>query len=49
MNWVIDGKRFRRKKGPVPDAQLQPIRGQDLGLDIANGLFIESALSGEIS
>jgi hypothetical protein len=49
MNWVIDGRRFRRKKGPVPDAQLQPIRGQDLGLDIAKGLFIESALSGEIS
>ncbi len=49
MNWVIDGKRFRRKKGPVPDAQLQPIRGQDLGSDIANGLLTESALSGEIS
>jgi hypothetical protein len=49
MNWVIDGKRFKRKKGPVPDAQLQPIRGGDLGTDTANGLFIESALSGEIS
>ena len=49
MYWVIDGKRFRRKKGPVPDAQLQPIRGEVLGADIANELFIESVLSGEIS
>ena len=27
MTWTKDGKRYRRKKGPVPDACLKPIRG----------------------
>jgi hypothetical protein len=38
MTWVVDGKRYRRKRGPVPDAQLQPIRGNLKGKDIAKGL-----------
>jgi len=25
--WLVDGKKVRRKRGPAPDAQLQPIRG----------------------
>ena len=27
MTWRMDGKRYRRKTGPVPDNRLQPIRG----------------------
>jgi hypothetical protein len=27
MTWYKKSKRYQRKKGPVPDAQLQPIRG----------------------
>lgn len=29
--WVQNGKRYRRKQGPVPDSQLQPIRGNPSG------------------
>ncbi len=38
LKWTFDGKLYRRKYGPVPDAQLQPIRGYPLGRDIAEGL-----------
>lgn len=38
LKWVVNGKCYRRKTGPVPDAQLQPIRGYPLGRDIAEGL-----------
>jgi len=38
LKWVVNGKCYRRKCGPVPDAQLQPIRGYPLGRDIAEGL-----------
>ena len=38
MKWTVNGKVYRRKSGPVPDAQLQPIRGYPLGRDIAEGL-----------
>jgi hypothetical protein len=27
MTWTDGPKRYRRKNGPVPDSQLQPIRG----------------------
>jgi hypothetical protein len=27
MVWDVDKRKVRRKRGPVPDAQLQPIRG----------------------
>jgi len=27
ITWRLDGKRYRRKTGPVPDNRLQPIRG----------------------
>ena len=30
LTWYRGKKRFRRKSGPVPDAQLQPIRGDAL-------------------
>lgn len=29
--WIFNGKRYRRKRGPVPDSQLQPIRGNPSG------------------
>ena len=31
MTWVINGKRYRRKIGPVPENRLQPIRGVTTG------------------
>lgn len=31
MTWTIGKKRFLRKAGPIPDAQLQPIRGPTAG------------------
>jgi hypothetical protein len=39
MTWYIGKKRYRRKTGPVPDAQLQPIRGLTQGRDIADGIW----------
>ena len=27
MTWVVNGTRYRSNRGPIPDAQLQPIRG----------------------
>ena len=39
MTWYLKSKRYQRKKGPVPDAQLQPIRGLPLGRDTTEGLF----------
>jgi hypothetical protein len=30
MVWSVGTKRYRRKLGPVPDCQLQPIREQAL-------------------
>ena len=39
MTWYMKSKRYQRKKGPVPDAQLQPIRGLPLGRDTTEGLF----------
>ena len=27
QTWYVDGKRYRRKIGPVPENRLQPIRG----------------------
>ena len=31
MTWVVNGKRYRRKIGPVPENRLQPIRGVKAG------------------
>ena len=31
ITWVINGKRYRRKIGPVPENRLQPIRGVKAG------------------
>ena len=38
MSYDADGKIILRKKGPVPDSQLRPIRGYPLGADIALGI-----------
>ena len=37
MSYDVDGKIILRKKGPVPDSLLRPIRGYPLGADIALG------------
>jgi len=39
LTWYKGKKRYQRKKGPVPDAQLQPIRGLPLGRDIVDGIW----------
>lgn len=39
MTWYVGKKRYRRKAGPVPDSQLQPIRGPEPPRDIAEGLW----------
>lgn len=39
LSWYKKKKRYQRKKGPVPDAQLQPIRELPLAQDIADGLW----------
>jgi hypothetical protein len=31
QTWYLDGKRYRRKIGPVPENRLQPIRGLTVG------------------
>ena len=38
MSYDVDGKIILRKKGPVPDSLLRPIRGRPLGADIALGI-----------
>jgi hypothetical protein len=38
LTWTDGPKRYRRKNGPVPDSQLQPIRGvtaHDVSSDVA--------------
>ena len=45
LTWRDNIKRYRRKQGPVPDAYLQPIRGDSIGKDIADGLLSLGAIS----
>jgi len=45
MTWRFKHKRHRRKQGPVPDAYLQPIRGNPIGKDIADELLALGAIS----
>jgi hypothetical protein len=49
MTWRSDNKRFRRKQGPVPDACLQPIRGNFIGKDIADGLISLGVISAQLT
>ena len=46
MTWHNDKKRHSRRQGPVPDAYLQPIRGNLLGKDIADGLLSRESFNG---
>ena len=46
MTWHNDNKRRRRRQGPVPDAYLQPIRGNFIGKDIADGLLSSESCNG---
>ena len=45
MAWRKNDKHYRRKQGPVPDAYLQPIRGNLIGKDIADGLLSLGVIS----
>jgi hypothetical protein len=49
MTWRSNNKRFRRKQGPVPDACLQPIHGNFIGKDIADGLISLGAISVQLT
>jgi hypothetical protein len=49
MTWRSNNKRFRRKQGPVPDACLQPIRGNFIGKDIADGLISLGVISAQLT
>ena len=42
MTWYLNGKRYRRKTGPVPDNRLQPIRGLPPGYLMAKPTELES-------
>ncbi len=44
MTWRSKSKRYRRKQGPVPDAYMQPIRGNPAGQDISDGLLSLGAI-----
>ena len=35
MTWVANGRRYSSHRGPIPDAQLQPIRGTPKELETA--------------
>ena len=35
MKWTFQGKTYKRKTGPVPDRQLQPIRGKPTDVNIS--------------
>ncbi len=43
MTWRDGPKRYRRKSGPVPDVQLQPIRAQPTGTDKSQRKVLEAA------
>lgn len=47
--WSLSERRVRRKRGPVPDAQLQPIRAYPLGRDIADFVSGECGVAEEIT
>jgi len=49
MTWRSNNKRFRRKQGPEPDACLQPIRGNFIGKDIADGLISLGVISAQLT
>ncbi|MDQ9168996.1 hypothetical protein Q8A64_01095 [Oxalobacteraceae bacterium R-40] len=35
MTWSIGKRRIRRKRGPIPDSYLKPIRGNPIRRDVA--------------
>jgi hypothetical protein len=49
LTWRDNIKRYRRKQGPVPDAYLQPIRGDSIGKDIADGLISLGVISAQLT
>lgn len=42
LTWRVDMRRVRRKQGPVPDAQLQTIKGAPQGKDMADSPQVKS-------
>ena len=38
MKWTCRGKTFLRKLGPVPDAQLQPIRDEPIDVQVSEAV-----------
>ena len=46
LTWVVDGKRHSYHRGPVPDAQLQPIRATPQGKKRAQKLELPTKQCG---
>ena len=44
LNYAKGNKQYRRRKGSLADADLQPIRGYPLGMDIAIGVVEQMAI-----
>jgi hypothetical protein len=44
MTWLMKDKAVRRKRGPVPDNRLQPIRGDTRGLAEGHGIDQEATV-----
>lgn len=44
LNYAKGDKQYRRRKGSLADADLQPIRGYPLGMDIAIGVVEQMAI-----
>jgi hypothetical protein len=49
LTWVVDGKRHSYHRGPVPDAQLQPIRATPQGKKRAQKLELPTKQCGTFS
>ncbi len=44
LTYAKGDKQYRRRKGSIADVDLQPIRGQSLGMDIATGVLEQMAI-----
>jgi hypothetical protein len=42
MTWLVKDKTVHRRRGPVPDNRLQPIRGETRGLEEDQGIDLEA-------
>ena len=48
MTWSVGKKRYRRKYGPAPDCQLQPIRAEPVQESVAKAVTLKAPRAKEI-